>query len=113
MKRKSNSNSWLIDMLNSKGIKLSEAENEFRHSIEEFSAPHRQFGFRTESIFAYVAGAMGKCILIKQEDCGQWFTGKDDFSIPDYRVFLKSGEALLVEVKNETKKNNFPEKLYR
>ena len=70
MKRKGNNNSWLIDMLNCKGIKLSEAENEFRRSIEEFSAPHRQFGFRTESMFAYVAGAMGKCIFDKTR--GLW-----------------------------------------
>ncbi len=92
-------------MLNSKGLKFSEAENEFKRSMSQLTAEQqRQYGFRTESMFAYVAGAMGKCHLIKQEDCGHWFVSDDNFSIPDYRIFLKTGETFLVEVKNETKK---------
>ena len=104
MKKQENNNSWLIDMLNAKGLKISEAEGEFRRSIEQFSEKHRQFGFRTEAMFAYVVGAMGQCRLIKQEDCGHWFVDEDKYLIPDYRLFLKSGESFLIEVKNETKK---------
>lgn len=104
MKRQENHNSWLIDMLNSKGLQIAEAETEFKRSLEQLSEGQRRFGFRTESMFAYVAGAMSQCNLIKQEDCGQWYVDQDSYSIPDYRVFLKSGKIFLVEVKNETKK---------
>lgn len=58
MKRQENHNSWLIDMLNSKGLQIAEAETEFKRSLEQLSEGQRRFGFRTESMFAYVAGAM-------------------------------------------------------
>lgn len=56
-------------------------------------------------MFAYVAGALGQCNLIKQEDSGGLLlTSDDNINIPDYRIILKSGEAFFVEVKNCDKK---------
>ena len=58
------------------------------------------FGKRVESLFAYVAGALGRVILLKQEDAGDlYFTG-DDVLAPDYRLTFSDHEQILVEVKN-------------
>ena len=57
-------------------------------------------GKRTEALFAHVAGALGRCRLIKQEDSGNIFVDGDDIEIPDYRLILNDGSSYLVEVKN-------------
>lgn len=57
-------------------------------------------GKRTEAMFAHVAGALGYCDLIKQEDSGASFVSSDAVAVPDYRIVTKSDEILLVEVKN-------------
>jgi len=52
-------------------------------------------------MFAYVAGALGNCSLIKQEDGGGICLVTDDkVKIPDYRIILRDAETFLVEVKN-------------
>lgn len=62
--------------------------------------PTMLYGKRVEAMFAHVAGALGRCRLIKQEDAGAAFVNGDDIEIPDYRLVLDDGTALLVEVKN-------------
>ncbi|RWM11822.1 MAG: hypothetical protein EOR73_31985 [Mesorhizobium sp.] len=57
-------------------------------------------GKRTEALFAHVAGALGRCRLIKQEDSGSVFIDGQDIEIPDYRLILNDGSIYLVEVKN-------------
>lgn len=57
-------------------------------------------GKRTEALFAHVAGALGRCRLIKQEDSGSVFIDGQDVEIPDYRLILNDGSIYLVEVKN-------------
>lgn len=57
-------------------------------------------GKRVESLFAHVAGALGNCRLIKQEDSGEAFTTEQDIQAPDYRVILKDGSQYFIEVKN-------------
>lgn len=57
-------------------------------------------GKRIEAMFAHVAGGLGKCRLIKQEDAGNVFADNEDLQAPDYRIVLKSGEQFFVEVKN-------------
>jgi hypothetical protein len=64
------------------------------------SNPALLHGKRVEAMFAHVAGALGRCRLIKQEDAGAVFVNGDDLEIPDYRLVLTDGTALLVEVKN-------------
>ncbi|UVK40575.1 hypothetical protein LHFGNBLO_002057 [Mesorhizobium sp. AR10] len=57
-------------------------------------------GKRVEALFAHAAGALGKCRMIKQEDCGSLFIDGDEVEIPDYRMILKDGTSYLIEVKN-------------
>ena len=58
------------------------------------------FGKRTESMFAYVSGALGKVSLLKQEDAGDLFFTDGDLIVPDYRMTFHDGKQTLVEVKN-------------
>lgn len=62
--------------------------------------PNILHGKRVEAMFAHVAGALGNCRLIKQEDGGATFTADDDLVVPDYRIVTNDDELLLVEVKN-------------
>lgn len=61
--------------------------------------PRLIYGKRTEALFAYVVGGLGKARLVKQEDSGDVYSS-EDVIIPDYRVALTDGTRLLVEVKN-------------
>lgn len=58
------------------------------------------FGKRIETLFAYVAGALGKTALIKQEDSGDIYFSGGDVLAPDYRLTLDDKRQILVEVKN-------------
>lgn len=62
--------------------------------------PSLLHGKRVEAMFAHVAGAMGRCKYIKQEDGGTAFATSDDFIAPDYRIVTIADELFLVEVKN-------------
>lgn len=62
--------------------------------------PNLLHGKRVESLFAYVAGALGSCRLIKQEDSGEAFTTEQNIQAPDYKVILKDGSQYFIEVKN-------------
>ncbi|PCM44044.1 hypothetical protein [Marinobacter sp. ANT_B65] len=62
--------------------------------------PNLLHGKRVESLFAHVAGALGNCRLIKQEDSGEAFTTEQDIQAPDYKVILNDGSQYFIEVKN-------------
>lgn len=62
--------------------------------------PNLLHGKRVESLFAHVAGALGHCRLIKQEDSGEAFTTQQDIQAPDYKVILNDGSQYFIEVKN-------------
>jgi hypothetical protein len=62
--------------------------------------PNLLHGKRVESLFAHVAGALGNCRLIKQEDSGEAFATEQDIQAPDYKVILKDGSQYFIEVKN-------------
>lgn len=64
------------------------------------SNPALLHGKRVEALFAHVAGALGRCKAIKQEDSGAIFVAEDNLEVPDYRIFLNDGSGYLVEVKN-------------
>lgn len=52
-------------------------------------------------MFAYMAGSLGNCNLIKQEDTsGLCLVADDKITVPDYRIVTKNGTTFLVEVKN-------------
>jgi hypothetical protein len=57
-------------------------------------------GKRVEAMFAYIAGALGRCQLIKAEDAGDMFVKGPPMQAPDYRVVLDDGTVMLIEVKN-------------
>lgn len=57
-------------------------------------------GKRVEALFAHIAGALGKCAMIKQEDSGNIFAAGKPIQAPDYSITLKDGRRFLVEVKN-------------
>lgn len=73
--------------------------------------PTMLYGRRVEAMFAYMTASLGKCALVKKEDCGDIFVGDDSLKIPDYRIVLNSviGENMLVEVKNYHQKKAFNE----
>lgn len=89
------------------GYKLSvdEDANDFidriRNSLKTSQEnPNLLHGKRVESLFAHVAGALGNCSLIKQEDSGEAFTTETDIQVPDYKIILKDGSQYFIEVKN-------------
>ncbi|MDR5798058.1 hypothetical protein QCE49_32170 [Caballeronia sp. LZ008] len=57
-------------------------------------------GKRIEALFAHVAGALGRCLMVKAEDAGDIFVADGEVKIPDYRLVLRDRSQLLVEVKN-------------
>ena len=57
-------------------------------------------GKRVEALFAHVAGALGQCVMVKQEDSGAIFAAGMNVQAPDYSVALNDGTRFLVEVKN-------------
>lgn len=116
--------SALVNLLSASNLKIDSAKELnpiFEETVEKLrSESHRKHGFRIESMFAYVAGALGKCLLVKQEDAGGvCLTSKViDMQVPDYRLVLDNSECLLVEVKNCAKlkvrfKKNYISRLQR
>lgn len=57
-------------------------------------------GKRIEAMFAHVAGGLGECAFIKQEDSGNMFADNEEIQAPDYLLVLKNGQKFFVEVKN-------------
>ena len=112
------------DMAAELGYKLDDpiAQEDFvkrvKRSIESSKKSNISiFGKRVESLFAYVAGALGKVVLLKQEDSGDIYFSGDEIIAPDYRLTFDNGEQLLVEVKNchhrsATKKFTVKKKYY-
>lgn len=57
-------------------------------------------GLRTQAMFAYVAAALGKCVVIKEEGAGELYTSNPAMRAPDFRIVTVNGQEFLVEVKN-------------
>ena len=58
------------------------------------------FGKRAEALFAYVAGALGRTALLKQEDTRTLYHSEDELLLPDYKLILDDGNSYFAEVKN-------------
>lgn len=67
------------------------------------------YGRRTEAMFSYVAASLGKCNIIKKEDSGEVLSSNPEIIVPDYKLVLKDGTQLLVEVKNYRQSKPFAE----
>jgi len=91
----------------SNGYKINSSQS-IDNFIKEMSSSIRKsatndtmkFGKRTESLFAYVIGALGQIKLLKQEDSGNIYSLDDDMLPADYKAILKDNSQLLIEVKN-------------
>ncbi len=57
-------------------------------------------GFRAQTMFAYLAAALGGCKIITEEDSGDFYVANPDFKRPDFRILTHSGNEFFVEVKN-------------
>ena len=85
-----------------------EAEEDIDDFIAKFGASLKSslknvnllHGKRVEALFAHVAGALGQCAMIKQEDSGSMFASGMNIQAPDYAITLKDGQRFMVEVKN-------------
>ena len=63
--------------------------------------PSRVYGWHVQSMFAEIVLALGKARLLKEDDQGAtWVEPAADVRPADYRIVLRDGQTLLVEVKN-------------
>jgi hypothetical protein len=100
IKNKQHHLALLAQLIGANGFNLSD-KGMLQKAIETFvNESHRQYGFRIQNMFAYVAGALGKCLLVKQEDIGICLSAEKDIGIPDYYVAITDSSAFFVEVKN-------------
>ena len=68
--------------------------------------PTWRHGRRVQSMFEAMVVAFDSYTLIKTEDAGT-LQPADQYSLPDFRVVLKDGSQILVEVKNEYRTQPF------
>lgn len=64
------------------------------------SNPALVHGLHVQSMFAHVIAELGKCELIIEEDSGGFYSAHEDLRRPDFRIHLRVGDPVLVEVKN-------------
>lgn len=62
-------------------------------------------GKRMEACFGQVAAGLHGCRLIKSEDTGDVISDETDILLPDYRLVLRDGTQIFVEVKNSALPN--------
>ncbi len=96
-----------------KNLKLRDknSEKEFLDSVTTSLARNKNtpillHGHRIEAMFGFVLGSLDECLLIKQEDAGETYSGITDIQPPDYRIILKNGDEYFIEVKNCHKTNS-------
>lgn len=63
-------------------------------------------GLRTQSMFEALLVSLGAVELLKQEDAGEIYAFDETLEVPDFRLVLRDGSQLLVEVKNFYQTNN-------
>lgn len=76
---------------------LAKIGDSLRASVKN---PNMLHGKRVEAMFSRVAGALGRCRFIKQEDSGAMFYDGKNLQAPDYLLILNDGRRFMVEVKN-------------
>lgn len=100
IRNKQNAQAALAHLISSQSFDISD-KNSIQNALDEIShEPHRQHGYRVESMFGFVAAALNRCRLVKQEDSGLCMLDNENTRIPDYRLILKNSNSLFVEVKN-------------
>ena len=92
--------------LQGRQLQLSdEAAEEFIKGLPEIIRKHRInrtliHGFRAQTMFSYVAAALGGCKIITEEDSGEFYNDTLEYKRPDFRILTHAGEEFFVEVKN-------------
>lgn len=76
---------------------LADLERHLRQNRDNNTLIH---GLRVQAMFAYVASALGNCLIIKEEDAGEVFASDPDLCAPDFRIVTLHATEILVEVKN-------------
>lgn len=76
---------------------LSDLTNEFHANRTNEILIH---GLRTQAMFAFVAAALGRCTVIKEEDAGDVYTSNPSMRAPDFRILTTDGLEFFVEVKS-------------
>jgi hypothetical protein len=71
-----------------------------RDVVDQRNRPTVVYGYRTQSMFAYVAASLGGCTAIVEEDSGDFFASNPQLLRPDFRVLTTRGKQYFVEVKN-------------
>ena len=79
---------------------------------EHMAHEARIIGFHVESLFAFVAAALGGCKLISEVDSGLLYSNCGEIIRPDFRIVTNTDEQFFVEVKNFYQKNS-PTKEYK
>ena len=97
----------LDQFLRSRGLSLSDttAHGDFVKQLSAALREHRKnpaliHGFRGQTMFAYLAAALGHCKIITEEDSGEFFIISPNLKRPDFRVLMDDGKEFFVEVKN-------------
>jgi hypothetical protein len=57
-------------------------------------------GIRTEVMFESLVASLGAVEILKPEDSGEIYVSDESLKVPDFRLVLKDGSQMLVEVKN-------------
>jgi hypothetical protein len=65
---------------------------------DSLATASRLRGWISDQLFGLIAAHLNGCLMVKQEDAGALFY-EDDVKIPDWRLTLRSGANVLVEVK--------------
>lgn len=73
--------------------------------------PTMIYGRHTEAMFSYMVASLGKCVLVKKEDCGDIFFDDHCIIIPDYTIVIngEKNKRMLIEVKNFHQKKGIDE----
>jgi hypothetical protein len=87
------------------GLSDHAAESVFLKKLSTALREHRKnpaliHGFRAQTMFAYLAAALGGCKIITEEDSGEFYVADPEFKRPDFRILTHEGKDFLVEVKN-------------
>jgi len=101
----------LIEILDeyarSRGLDIRDPSGDeafLRHLGSQIEANRRSdillYGLRAQTMFAFVAAALGACRAIKEEDTGNLYVDNPELRAPDFRIIMLDGREFLAEVKN-------------
>jgi len=82
---------------------LAQIDSGIERALNSESTLH---GIRVQTMFQLMVANLGKVLLIKHEDAGECYYGSDQpIRVPDFRVVLDDGSAILIETKNQYTSN--------